>query len=425
MNIISKIKDRFSENSTLKNFFVYGIGQAINILSPLVITPYMIAVCGLSNFGVVSIGQALAFILIVVVDYSSNIVGVRDLSINRGNLEKTSQIFSLIYSARFFLTIITFVFLIILVFFVPFFKDEKTTFLLSFAIVLGQFLNPTWFFQGHENFKWISIINISSKILFLVLVFLFVKEKMDYIWVNLFFGLGLIFSNIVALVYISKKYNLSFELIYGESLFKYLKDDFSFCLSQLFLSFKNYLSVILVGYFLGDLVAGQYKVVEQIIYLIRTYLQMFFRFSYSYVCLAIDKGLERGFKLWQKFHAPNFILTVLLVVIIFFNSDDVLLFFKVNPELMVSTKIYLHFGLVIPLLLAVSYPLEQLLFSLERKNIYVRITIFATIVSLFFQVVALLFHNLKFVIISMTFVELGIIIIYYLRLRSDFKKISQ
>jgi hypothetical protein len=40
--IVSKLKSQ-----KFKNFIIYSFGQAVNILSPLLITPYLIFVCGL------------------------------------------------------------------------------------------------------------------------------------------------------------------------------------------------------------------------------------------------------------------------------------------------------------------------------------------------------------------------------------------
>ena len=93
--LIPKIKALLKKKK-IADFLVYGIGQAVNIISPLLITPYLIYVCGLENLGVIALGQSFAFILIVLVDYSSYIIGVKDVSINRDNSGTLSNIFTTI-----------------------------------------------------------------------------------------------------------------------------------------------------------------------------------------------------------------------------------------------------------------------------------------------------------------------------------------
>ena len=92
-------------NKTIRNFSVYGFGQAVNIVSPLLITPYLVAICGLEKLGVIAIGQSLAYILIVIVDYSSYIIGVKDVSINRNKELELQKIFVTIYSSKLFLLV--------------------------------------------------------------------------------------------------------------------------------------------------------------------------------------------------------------------------------------------------------------------------------------------------------------------------------
>ena len=56
-----KIKEAiFSLNpNQLKNFSIYGFGQFINLVSPLLVTPYLIYVCGVQNFGKIGLKEGL------------------------------------------------------------------------------------------------------------------------------------------------------------------------------------------------------------------------------------------------------------------------------------------------------------------------------------------------------------------------------
>ena len=105
---------------------IYGVGQAVNIISPLLITPYLIYTCGIEKLGVISIGQSLAYILIVVVDYSSFIIGVKDVSVNRDEKNILEKTFVTHYTAKFFLLLFVLFFVGLLTLFVPFFNKIWT-----------------------------------------------------------------------------------------------------------------------------------------------------------------------------------------------------------------------------------------------------------------------------------------------------------
>lgn len=416
LNKISEIKN----NKKLNDFFIYSFGQAINILSPLLITPYLIFTCGLEKLGIIAMGQSLAYILIVVVDYSSYILGVKEISINRYNKEKLEELFKTIYLSKLFLVILVFliVFLIIITF--PYFAKNTLTILFSFSIIFGQFLNPTWFLQGVENFKWITIINILSKIIYILGVFVFVKSENDFVYANFWLGFGVVVSSILGFVYILKKYKLTFNFISTTLAKDLIVRDFSFCISQLFFAIRNYSAVLIIGFFAGDYIAGQYKVIEQITNLFRTYLQMFFKFSYSYVCFEIDKSLALGIRLWKKINGYNFLLAIVLLLLVYLFSHNVLVFFKVDKDIFNQLENYLHIALLIPLFTAITLPLEQLIFGLNQNKIYIRLTIIMTIFNIVGISLLMKFFGLPQVFILLIFTEILLITIYFSILKKYF-----
>lgn len=405
-----------------KDFFIYGFGQAVNIISPLLITPYLIYTCGLENLGIIALGQSFAYILIVLVDYSSYIIGVKDVSINRDTPEVLEKVFNTIYAAKFFLLLLVFLITTMLVISVPYFNKNGIVLFFSFSIIIGQFINPTWFFQGVENFKWITIINILSKIIYVFGVFLFVKKQSDFIYANLWLGIGAIVANFIGVVYILKKHQFNFKNTAILDIKQLLVKDFSFCVSQLFFAIRNYSSVMIIGFFAGNYIAGQFKVIEQIIGLLRTYLQMFFKFSYSYVCFEIDKNLTKGITLWKKFNGLNFGLLVFILIIIYFLTDAILHFFRVEKQLFAVLENYLHIALLIPLFTGITLPLEQLIFSLNKNKQYITLTILSTCLNIVIMSLLMHYFGLIQVFLLLIVTEVCLITIYYIILKPYFTK---
>ncbi len=410
------------QSKTIKDFLIYGVGQGINILSPLLITPYLIYTCGLEKLGVIAIGQSLAYILIVIVDYSSFIIGVKETAINRDNTKVLESTFVTNYTAKLFLVIIVLFFILMLVSFVPYFKSIGIMIIYSVAIIIGQSINPTWFLQGIENFKWITTINVLAKIIYFIGVFLCISSVNDYIYANLWLGLGTIIANAIGFIWIVKTYNFSFNTINKQEVIKLLKRDFTFCISQLFFAIRNYSSVIIISFFAGDLIAGKFKVIEQIINFFRTYLQLFFKFSYSYVCFAIDKSINSGLLLWKKFNGFNLIFTSILLIIVGVFSFWILKFFRVEANHIKQLEIYLHIALLIPFLIGFTLPLEQLIFSLNKNKQYIRTTIIMTCFNIVTMSLVMKFYGLKEAFIILILTEAILIVIYLIVLKHYFSK---
>lgn len=419
--LLNKFLNIFS-SSTIKNFIIYGIGQAINLISPLLITPYLIYICGIEKLGIIAIGQSFAYILNVIVDYSSYIVGVKEISVNRNEIKTLEKSFTTIYISKFILLILVYIILFCLVFFIPYFNKEGLLIFYSTSIIIAQFINPTWFFQGIENFKWITIINILSKIIYVLGVLCFITDENDYIYANLWLGLGAVIANLVGFFWILKKYNFSFKNSSYSSIKLLLIRDFSFCISQLFFAIRNYSSVLIVGFFAGDYVAGQFKVIEQIITLLRTYLQMFFKFSYSYICFEIDRSIENGIKLWKKFNSLNLSILIIALITIYLFSHEILHFFRVDKRLFNHLAGYLNVALFIPLLIGCTSSLEQLMFSLNKNKQYISLTIASAIFNILSLSVTMKYFELKEVFFILIFTEASLVIFYLIILKPYFQK---
>lgn len=409
--MLSKIKS-FLNSNKFKDFIIYSFGQFINIASPLLITPFLIYKCGIENLGIIAIGQSFAYILIVVVDYSSYIIGVKNVSINRTNKTNLEHIFLTNYYSKLVLLFFVYIIIAVLLLFVPYFRENSLVLLLSSTMIIAQFINPTWFFQGIENFKWISFINILSKVIFIACVFLFIKDKNDFILANLFLGVGAILANTIGFFKITNQYGFSIRKLDTKAVISLLKNDLSFTISQLFFSIRNYSSVMIISFILGNYVAGQFRVIEQIINLFRTYLQLFFKFSYSYVCLEIHNNLKRGYLIWKKINLLNLIFVFFLLIATFIFSKEVLVFFNVDNTIFTQLENYLHVALILPLLIGVTLAMEQLLFSLNMNKIYIRITIFITLFNIIGLAIASKFFHLKEAFIFLLLVELLLIIVY-------------
>ena len=400
-----------------KNFIIYGFGQAINLISPLLVIPYLISKCGEEGLGKVGVGYSFALIAIVIVDYGSYINGTKDISINNGQRNIIEEKFTTIYISKLILVIGLLLFSVLLLYTVPFFSRDFKQLLFSLLIVIGQFINPTWFFQGIQNFKWISIINVLSKVIYLALVFLFIKKPEDYVWANAFFGIGLIFAGLIGFLWICKQYAISFQKASFSKGIELIKTEFSLTVSQLFFSFYQYAPIMMISYIGGDFMAGQYRVIDQIIMIFRTYFQMFFNFIYAEVCLKIYENSAHGLKSWLKSNGFNYLLVVFILVIFYFFAPNILAFFKVDMTTETNLISLFRVGLIIPVFMGVSFALKHLMFSFNENKAYINITILSTIISLavmYFNIISL---GLMGSFLTIIIIEFLIIITYLIWLK--------
>ena len=398
---------------------IYGFGQLFNLVTPLLVVPYIVSICGVENFGKASIAMAISFFMMVFIDYGSDIIGVKDVAVNRDNKDELEKTVITTFSSKLVLLILVLMFSMLLFYFVPFFNNNKSLYFFGLPILIGQCINPTWFLQGVENFKWITILTIGSKLIYLFGIFFFINQKEDYIFINLWWGIGTILANGIAFYYIFRKHNFSFLKLKKEHVLELLKNNFSMFSSQIFVSLQMYSPILLIGFFGNNLLAGQYKIIEQIIVVFKTYIYLFFNFVYPRVCYLLDKNIKQGFKFWKTYNGVNFAFIAISMGILYFFSSQAVSYFTKTDVLEISDLLKL--AVFIPLGLSISIPLKQLLLGFNQQQLYIRIVMIMVLVNLLLMIALLPYYGIKGVLISLIFSELMTIVIYYFVIKIKYK----
>lgn len=407
----------------LKNLFIYGIGQAVNVVSPLIVVPFLVMQCGEANLGRIGIGFAFAMIAIVLVDGGSYINGTREIAVSSTDAQQLGRQFTTVYVAKMMLLAAVTLVSVGIIFAIPFFRRDWFQLCLSLSIVAGQAINPTWFFQGVQNFKWITAVNILSKVIYVGGVFWLVNEPSDYVYVNLLWGVGMVVSGFIGVFAIANRYGWRWTPRQIQESVVLVLREFPLTISQLFFSVYQYIPVVLVGFFGGDFMAGQYRIIEQIVMVFRTYLQTFFNFIYPQVCSSIYENEVRGTIQWRRVNLAGYALIVLMLVVFFWQSEAILHFFKVTENLQ-QMQHYFRIALILPLVMGFTFSLRQLVFAFNRERIYIQITIAATLFLVVFLALAASIYGLTAVFASLIAVELLIAIAYSVILADKLKPVS-
>ncbi len=192
------------------NYVSLIILQGANYIIPFFIFPYLTRVFSPENYGLMS--WAISFIAFfqIVTDYSFNISGTMDVSIQRDDKQKLSEIFSSIFSIKVFFSIITFLFLVIIIFSFDIFRRDYFIYIFCFGVVFGSVLLPTWFFQGIEQMKYITVFNLIGQIVFISLVFICIKNNADFAFFIFLKGIIPVITGFLSIIFVKRRYKMIF-----------------------------------------------------------------------------------------------------------------------------------------------------------------------------------------------------------------------
>jgi len=366
------LKISVNELKRLKsNFLALSFLQATNYLLPLITLPYLIQVLGIEYFGLLAFATAVIAYFSILTDYGFNLTATKEISLHREDKNKIIEIYSSVMTIKFILLIMSFLILCTLVFTFQRLAEHWEIYLLSFGSVLGQVLFPIWVFQGMEKMKYITYLNIVSKLIFTIAIFVFVQQQSDVYLVALFFSLGSIIAGILSLYLIKKEFNITFQFQKQETLRFYLIDGWHVFLSRFYVSLYTTTNILLLGLFTNNLAVGYYAVIEKIVLAIGGIFQPLNQSIYPYL-VKKQKECFNTFVLFLKKISTIFLLASSFFILLaeYFVDELVLLIHgEHNLHLSFLLSIFLLRIFVLPF----GALLSNSLIIMQRKKEFIKV----------------------------------------------------
>lgn len=246
------LKKNIKKNKVLlENMSYLTILEVFILIAPLITYPFLVKSLGMEIYGLVITAQALASYASKIIDFGSNRVCAKHVSINREDKNKLSEIVNSVFFVRSFLCIVCFLIYMVIVLIVPIYRTHWLLFLLSYGMTLNEVLFPQYFFQGVEKMKYSSLINIGIKLLFIVLIFIFVNSGKDYNVVPLFYTIGYAVAGVISMYIVYNNMGLTFYLPKKKQMLVYVKDSSAIFATDLICLVKDKLSYFLLGAYSG------------------------------------------------------------------------------------------------------------------------------------------------------------------------------
>ena len=296
MSMLSKLKQLFGRlkqskdgRTLVANFGYLSLLQVASYVFPLITMPYLARVIGAEGFGKIAFAAAIMVWFQTIADWGFNYTATRDVAKNRDDKEKVSEIFSNVLWARILLMLVSFCLLCVCVLIIPKLRENADVIMISFLMIPGHIMFPDWFFQAMERMKYITILNIVSKTLFTVAIFLFIKERQDYILQPLFTSLGFVISGIIAMYYILVKWKVRLRISSFKTVLRTIKSSTDVFINNLIPNLYNAFSIVLLGFIGGNVANGLYDAGVKFTNIAQQFLLILSRTFFPFLSRRIDK----------------------------------------------------------------------------------------------------------------------------------------
>lgn len=288
-NLFAQVKHSRNGKVLAENFAYLSLLQIAGYVFPLITMPYLARVIGVDGFGKIAFASAIIVWVQTVADWGFNYTATREVAKNRENIEIVSDIFSRVLWSRCFLMIVSFLILFILTSIIPQFRENANIIFVTFLMIPGHIMFPDWFFQAMEKMKYITILNLLSKLLFTILIFVFIKDEDDYILQPLFISMGFVLAGIIAMYYILVKWKIRLKKTSIKSIIRTIKSSTDIFLNNLLPNLYASFATILLGIFHGSTANGIYEAGTKFMYVAQQLLGSITRVFFPFLSRDISK----------------------------------------------------------------------------------------------------------------------------------------
>ncbi len=321
---MKKIFQKIESNKVLlKNFTSLSLLQAANYIFPLITLPYLVRVLGPEKYGLVNFAAAFAAYFTIISDYGFNFSAVQEISVNRENTNRVSEIFSSVLTVKILLFILLSLIFFILVLVFPIFNENAVLFIVSFLSVLGTALFPLWFYQGIEQMKYISIIFISVRFVSTVLVFVIINTENDFIK---YAGLNTATQFVIGIIglwFAINKFELRYTFPSKLLIIQQFKNGWALFLSTVSINIYTTSNVFILGLFAPANVVGYFAAADKIRMAFQGLLAPVSQSVFPYVNKVLSKSYEQFIRFNKKLLKIVFAAGIIISLFMFLFAEPI------------------------------------------------------------------------------------------------------
>lgn len=289
LELLKKLIKNKEGKTLLSNFGYLSLLQIAGYVFPLITVPYLARTIGVDGYGKIAFAAAIVGWMMTITDWGFKFTATRDLAQNRDNKEKVSEILSNTFWAQCALMILAFFFLASLVFTIPKFRENMGIIFITFLVVPGRVMFPEWFFQAVEKMKYITILNVISRLIFTVAVFVFIKQKDDFIIQPLLTAIGYILVGIISMYVIIGKWRVKLIKPSLPKIISTIKGGSDIFINTLMPNLYNSFSTVLLGIWGGPVQNGLLSAATKFINMGIELLSVISRTFFPFLSRRIEK----------------------------------------------------------------------------------------------------------------------------------------
>lgn len=306
---------------------------------------------------------------------------VREIARDRDDIVKMNRTAIEILLLHTLLTLFGYVAVAILCLTVPQIKENVPLFLILSITLIFTVIGCDWFYNGIEDFKYITIRGIVVKSISVILLFLLVKTKEDLLWYGVYCVVGSIGGNIFNFIRL-RKYISNENVIFSQlHIFRHLKPAIKVFSFNVVISVYLQLNPVLLGFMKDTIAVAYFTAATKLMMMVTKISSSLGTVLMPRASHLISEGKKEEFnKLIQKSYDFTLALTIPLVIGLICMAPYIVRVFcgSQYEDAIITSQIIAPITLVVGLSNIMGM---QVLYPIGKINTVVKCTIYGAITN--------------------------------------------
>ena len=252
------------------NYILNLINTGTQMLFPLITFPYVCRVIEADGIGQINFFQSIISYISLFTCLGIPMYAIREIARDRSDVVKMNRTAMEILLLHSMLTLVGYAIVAILCLTVPQIQVNIPLFLILSLTIFFTAIGCEWFYQGIEDFKYITIRGLIIKTVSVVLLFIFVKSKTDLLYYGCYTVFGVLGGNIFNFFRLRKyihRENIIFSELHIKRHVKPVLKVFSFSVVT---SIYLQLNTVLLGFLKNALAVGYFAAATKVMQMLLT-----------------------------------------------------------------------------------------------------------------------------------------------------------
>lgn len=240
------------------NILLNGINTATSLLFPIITFPYAARVLLPEGIGTINFLNGIISYIVLFTSLGIPMYAVKEIAKCRDNIKERDKVTVEILILSFALSILGYIGVWILARYVPEVHEQATVFyILSLAIVFNT-VGVNWFYQGIEDFKFITVRAIVIRTLAAAALFIFVKSPSDLIAYAFIIVGSTVGNNIINFIHLRTHIRRPFAQLRNLRITRHIRPAVVLFAFNLIVSLYIYLNTVMLGFISGEEQTGYF-----------------------------------------------------------------------------------------------------------------------------------------------------------------------